>query len=180
MQHRDVALARLIMVDVSWSEWKPRTDKGKYIEFVKQFMLPSSEICSTSTAHIHLCYRNDNPPVSTDPPDEPTWVWVDQLAPYELPPRDDCRAPGKWYPDDEQKEPISVLEGKGNPAPRASKLAIHDVPGGGQVFRTRIFMGAERYRAVARCDGDADYWALIDMRFQQINDKLMVWHCCRA
>jgi hypothetical protein len=40
MQHRDVALARLILVDVSWSEWNPRTDKGKYIELVKKFLLP--------------------------------------------------------------------------------------------------------------------------------------------
>lgn len=177
MQHRDVALARLILVDVSWSEWKPQTDKGKYIELVKKFMLPSSEICSTSPAHIHLCYENDTPPPSTDPPDEPTWVWVDQLAPYELPPRDDCRDPSKWFSgDDGLNDAVSVLENENPPAPRADKLAIHSVAGWGQLFRTRIFMGAERYRAVTRCGGDAYYWALIDMRFQQINEKLVLWH----
>jgi hypothetical protein len=176
MQHRDVALARLILVDVSWSEWNPRTDKGKYIELIKKFLLPSSEIRGTSPAHIHLCYENVTPPASTDPPDEPARVWVDQLAPYELPPSDDCRNPSEWYPDDGRKEAISVLEKESTPAQRAGKLAIHDVPGWGQVFRTRIFMDAERYRAVTRCGGDAYYWALIDMRFQQINEELVLWH----
>jgi len=177
MQFRDVALARLILVDVSWSEWKPGTDKGKYIRLVKKFLHPSSGIRSTCPAHIHLCYENDAPPPSTDPPDEPARVWVEQLSPYELPPRDECSDPSKWFSgDDALEKAISELEKEGTRESRPGKLAIHDVADWGQLFRTRIFMGAERYRAVTKCGGDASYWALIDMRFQQVNEGLVLWH----
>jgi hypothetical protein len=175
MRHRDVALARLVMVDVSWSEWSSRTDKDKYIGLVKKFLLPSPETCSAGPAYIHLCYEKEAPSVSADPPDET--AWVEQLAPYELPPWDDCSDPGDWFPrDGGLNQAISVLEKEWPPPPRAGRLAIHDVPGWGQMFRTRVFMDAERYRAATGCGGDACYWALIDMRFQQVTESLVLWH----
>jgi len=175
MQHRDIALARLVMVNVSWSEWNPQTDKGKYIELVKKFLHPCSEIHSAGPAYIHLCYEKEAPSVSVDPPDET--AWVEQLVPYELPPWDACRDPGEWLPEDDGlNRAISVLEKESVLASRAGKLAVHNVPAWGQLFRTRVFMGAERYRAVTGCGGDAHYWALIDMRFQQIVEGLVLWH----
>jgi hypothetical protein len=186
MRHRDVALARLVMVDVSWSEWSSQTDKDKYIGLVKKFLLPSPETCSADPAYIHLCYEKEAPSVSVDPPNET--AWVDQQVPYELPPWDDCSNPsgwfsrdngntGGWFPrDDGLNQAISVLEKECPPASRAGRLAIHDVPGWGKLFRTRIFMDADRYRAVTGYGGDASYWALIDMRFQEITEHLVLWH----
>jgi hypothetical protein len=185
MRHRDVALARLVMVDVSWSEWNPQTDTDKYIGLVKKFAPPSPETSTARPAYIHLCYEKEAPSVSVDPPGET--AWVEQQVPYELPPWDDCSNPGGWFPQDNGNpggwfrrdnghQAISVLEKECPPAPRPGRLAIHDVPGWGKLFRTRIFMDAERYRAVTGYGGDASYWALIDMRFQQITEGLVLWH----
>ena len=119
-----------------------------------------------------MCYEKDQGPYYKK--NQKPWV-VDQ-APDELPPRDDCQDTEQWLEDEEGlKQVDSALPMEGEPKSRTGKIQVHGVAEWGQLFRARIFMHAKRYRATVKCEGDANYWALIDMRFQQV-ENLVLWH----
>jgi hypothetical protein len=166
MRQRDSALARLILVDVLWSEWNSGTDRKKYVEIIEELLMPPpTEAADVGSAYLHMCYEKDPEP------------WVVQQAPYELPPRDDCHNPKLWHEGQgEQSQAVARLYTGSAPEPKAGKIQVHGVAEWGQFFRIRIFMHATRYRAAVSCKGDADYWALIDMRFQRVSENLVLWH----
>ena len=59
---------------------------------------------------------------------------------------------------------------------KSAKTPIHQVDDWGGLFRTRLFMGADWYRAALECDGSTEYWVLIDMRFQRVPNDSVLWH----
>ena len=62
-------------------------------------------------------------------------------------------------------------------AAREHDLApLYEVHDWRKLFRTRVFMSARHFRAVAGFGGRLDYWILIDMRFQWIAQGSMLWH----
>ena len=175
MPQHDSALARLILVDVRWSEWnsESRTDREKYVKVIKELLQsPPPEAGNVGPAYIHMCYEKDQGPYYK----KNQKPWVVHQAPYELPPRDDCQDTEQWLEDEEGlKQVDSALPMEGEPKSRTGKIQVHGVAEWGQLFRARIFMHAKRYRATVKCEGDANYWALIDMRFQQV-ENLVLWH----
>jgi len=114
-----------------------------------------------------MCYKKDQKP------------WTDKLARYDLPPKDDCDDlnPWPWHKDEEGLNLAkSRLAEESAPKHRAGEIEVHGVAEWQQFFRTRILMEAKRYRAAVECGGDADYWTLIDMRFQRVSASLVLWH----
>lgn len=166
MWHRDSALARLILVDVQWAEWNSSTDREKYVKVIKELLKsPPGKADGLGPAHIHMCYDKDRKP------------WTVDKAPYELPPRDDCLQPKLWLEDEDGLRQVgSALPTGSDSKPAPGNKQVHGVAGWGQFFRARVFMDAKRYRAAVGCEGDADYWALIDMRFQQVSEDRVLWH----
>ncbi len=179
MRQYDSVLARLILVDVRWSEWNSERDRKTFVGIIKQlFDLSSRKARDVEAAYIHMCYEKDD--------QKP---WKDQQAFYDLPPWDDCPDPEwfeneegphkpKWFKDDAEglRKIKSALPMEITSEQKPGKVGVHGVPEWGQFFRARIFMDANRYRAAVECEGDANYWALVDMRFQRVSESLVLWH----
>jgi hypothetical protein len=168
MGQHDSALARLILVDVRWSEWNPVRDRNTFVKIIERLLeSPSPQVGDAGSAYIHFCYKKDQKP------------WTDKLARYDLPPKDDCSDlnPRPWHKDEEGLKLVkSRLTDASAPEHNADESEVHRVTAWKQFFRTRIFMKAKRYRAAVECGGDADYWTLIDMSFQRVSARLVLWH----
>lgn len=165
----DSALARLILVDVTWSEWEPEKDRESYEKVIKTFLgAPLASCGSSGPVYLHQCYETDNPGGS---------IWIEQTAAYELPPKDACQYPGRWLGSHEGLQRVtSVPAAEREVPPQFGSAPVHQVRDWGRMFRTRIFMGAELYRSVVKCGGDADYWVLINMHFQRVTQASVLWH----
>jgi hypothetical protein len=160
----DIELARLILVHVMWSAWEPQRDLESYNGVIDTF-LGASSVDSSSSGHVYLhqCYRSG---------DKEATPWVEQAAAYELPPKDGCRCPGRWFRYDAPNKITCVYARRTDVAQNESEVLIHQIPDvhqvpDGDMFRTRIFMAADYYRTVLKCRGDTDYWVIIDMRISR-------------
>ena len=70
MEHSDDALARLILVVVTWSQWEPKKDRTRYEELIRKFLWDSAVSSGgVSRAHMHQCYEEYYP----------RQVWKDDL-----------------------------------------------------------------------------------------------------
>lgn len=168
----DIELARLILVHVMWSAWKPERDLESYNRVIDTFLGASIHSSSSGPVYLHQCYR------SGDKEDTP---WAEQAAAYELPPKDGCQCPGRWFRYDAPNKITRVYAEGTEVAHNESEVLTHQVPDvhqvpEGDMFRTRIFMGADYYRTVLKCRGNTDYWVIIDMRIQSVTDRSRLWH----
>lgn len=166
------ALARLIVVDVMWSIWEPGEGQERYKKVIDKLLSASlADSGGTGQAYMHQCHIRDDNKTRRGP--------RPKAAVYELPPTDDCGWPNEWL-----KASDWHTMGKPFPAPAAhasgehnvSDVAIHKVPEWGDMFCTRIFMGADCYRTALESEDDFNYWILIDMRFQEVPDSSVLWH----
>jgi hypothetical protein len=163
-------LARLILVDVIWSEWDPEKDRSHYEDFIKLFLCGSSgDSGDSGPVYMHQCYPEDaNSGIHAEP-------WVVQSAPYELPPKHQCRSPDCWLDGEEALDRVtSVPETEW--VSEGSEASIHKVRDWGTLFRTRLYMHSRSYRAAINGPGKSDSWVLIDMRFQRLPDGSVIWH----
>jgi hypothetical protein len=158
----------MILVDVTWSEWLADRDRPRYEKIVKDLVQPprrsSAEL---DPVYIHQCHEEDSGGTS----------WPASATPYELPPADVCQQPDQWLVGTQGLDRVLRALDKVEAVARESgKTLLYEVPGWRKLFRTRVFMSAERFRHVAEVDGDLDYWALIDMRFQWMAQGTVLWH----
>jgi hypothetical protein len=169
----DVALARLILVHVMWSAWKPEKGPDNYSSVIDAFLNASSSGSDNpGRVYLHQCHR------SGDDEDVP---WEQLATAYELPPKDGCQCPGVWFRFDAPNRIAPVFAARPEVSHQETDPLIHQVPDvhkvpDGDMFRTRIFMDADCYRSVLKCGGDADYWVVIDMRIQSVTDRSRLWH----
>ena len=99
----------------------------------------------------------------------------------ELPPAGVCQKPDEWLVGDQGLRCVlDALDKEEATARESGKTRLNKVPDWRKLFRTRIFMSAKRFRHVAEVNEDLDYWALIDMRFQWIDQGSMLWHTSLA
>jgi hypothetical protein len=158
----------MVLVDVTWSEWRPGRDRSRYEQIVRTLVQPPARNSGElEPVYVHQCYEEDRVDTS----------WMAPAASYELPPADVCHRPGEWQEGSEGL--IHVLKAVGEreeTARETDKIPLYEVPDWGKLFRTRVFMSAERFRAVADGGGGLDYWVLIDMRFQWIAQGSVLWH----
>lgn len=162
----DGALARLILVNVMWSEWVPERDQHKYENIVNKFLpvcMPRSG--GSDYAYLHECHAMGDARDTT---------WTDQVAAYELPPKDHCKWPERWLGGNDWQNGGQSFSGLA--AQESGGAPIHRVSEWGDMFRTRIFMGADCYRTALGYKGKATYWILIDMRFQELPLGSVLWH----
>ena len=116
---------------------------------------------------VHQCYEEDRGDTS----------WVLSAGPHELPPSDVCQKPDDWLVGAEGlARVLAELDLEEATARGSGTVTLDEVPDWRKLFRTRIFMRADRFRAVAGCEGSIDYWILIDMRFQWIAQGSVLWH----
>ena len=161
------ALRRVVLVDVHWSEWQPDRDRSRYEEIVRTLVQPQARnSAELKPVYVHQCYEEDRAVSS----------WMAPAASYEVPPADVCQRPDDWLEGADGLGP--VLAALGAPqatTPESGTIGVDVVPDWGKLFRTRVFMSAGRFRAVAGGGGDLDYWVLIDMRFQWIAQGSVLW-----
>ena len=162
------ALRRMVLVDVHWSDWQPDRDRSRYEQIVRTLVQPPARSSAElEPVYVHQCYEEDRGDTS----------WMAPAASYELPPADVCQRPGEWLVDAEGLDHVlAALHEQEATARESGKILLDEVPGWGKLFRTRIFMNAGRFRAVAGGGGNLDYWVLIDMRFQWIAPNPVLWH----
>ena len=137
------ALARMVLVDVTWCQWRPDVDRDRYGSILSKLVDPPPEPGPYGPVQVHQCGQ--------DEPGHGDERWTPPEAPYELPPPDECRHPASW---------LEGSPGKG----WALQVLDRYRPDQPQLFRTRVAMGADRFRAMAPCAGTADYTVLIDLR----------------
>jgi hypothetical protein len=162
------ALRRMVLVDVTWSEWQPGRDRSRYEQIVRTLVQPlARNSAELVPVYVHQCYEEDRGDTS----------WMAPATSYELPPADVCHRPGEWHEGAEGLKHVLKAVGEQEETARESgKIPLYEVPDWGKLFRTRIFMSAERFRAVAGGGRGLDYWVLIDMRFQWIAQGSVLWH----
>jgi hypothetical protein len=166
------ALARMVLVDVTWSEWRPDTDRARYEEIVGKLVAPPRSpgppgAEPAGPVYVHQCYEEGRFDTS----------WVVPSAPYELPPRDECRCPALWLQGEDGRDwALAALAAQEAAANYDRMALIRRGPDWRRLFRTRVAMSADRFRATAGCKGDEDYWVLIDMRFQWALGGNILWH----
>ena len=162
------ALRRMILVDVTWSEWQPSRDRPRYEQIVKALLQPPAPAArDLGPVYVHQCYEEDRSDTS----------WVLSAGPHELPPSDVCQKPDDWLVGAEGlARVLAELDLEEATARGSGTATLDEVPDSRKLFRTRIFMRADRFRAVAGCEGSIDYWILIDMRFQWIAQGSVLWH----
>ena len=158
----------MILVDVTWSEWQPSQDRPRYEQIVKTLLQPPAPAAGDlGPVFVHQCYEEDRGDTS----------WVLSAGPHELPPRDVCQKPDDWLVGAEGlARVLAELDLEEATARGSGTVTLDEVPDWRKLFRTRIFMRADRFRAVAGCEGSIDYWILIDMRFQWIAQGSVLWH----
>ena len=158
----------MILVDVTWSEWQPSRDRPRYEQIVKTLLQPpASAAGDLGPVFVHQCYEEDRGDTS----------WVLSAGPHELPPSDVCQKPDDWLVGAEGlARVLAELDLEEATARGSGTVTLDEVPDWRKLFRTRIFMRADRFRAVAGCEGSIDYWILIDMRFQWIAQGSVLWH----
>jgi hypothetical protein len=161
-------LRRMILVDVTWSEWQPDQDRPRYEQIVKNLVQPlTRNSAEREPVYVHQCHEEDRGDTS----------WTASAGSYELPPADVCQKPDQWLVGTEGLDRVlRALHEEEAMARESGKTLRYEVPGWRKLFRTRIFISAERFRHLAEVDGDLDYWALIDMRFQWITAGSVLWH----
>ena len=162
------ALRRMVLVDVHWSDWQPDRDRSRYERIVRTLVLPPSRnSAELEPVYVHQCYEEDRGDTS----------WITPAASYELPSADLCQRPDEWLVGSQGLDHVLRTLGEREETARESgKILLDEVPDWGKLFRTRVFMSAGRFRAVADRGGDLDYWVLIDMRFQWIAPNSVLWH----
>ena len=158
----------MILVDVTWSEWQPSQDRPRYEQIVKTLLQPPAPAAGDlGPVFVHQCYEEDRGDTS----------WVLSAGPHELPPSDVCQKPDDWLVGAEGlARVLAELDLEEATARGSGTVTLDEVPDWRKLFRTRIFMRADRFRAVAGCEGSIDYWILIDMRFQWIAQGSVLWH----
>ena len=158
----------MILVDVTWSEWQPSRDRPRYEQIVKTLLQPPAPAAGDpGPVLVHQCYEEDRGDTS----------WVLSAGPHELPPSDVCQKPDDWLVGAEGlARVLAELDLEEATARGSGTATLDEVPDWRKLFRTRIFMRADRFRAVAGCEGSIDYWILIDMRFQWIAQGSVLWH----
>ena len=158
----------MILVDVTWSEWQPSRDRPWYEQIVKTLLQPPAPAAGDlGPVFVHQCYEEDRGDTS----------WVLSAGPHELPPSDVCQKPDDWLVGAEGlARVLAELDLEEATARGSGTVTLDEVPDWRKLFRTRIFMRADRFRAVAGCEGSIDYWILIDMRFQWIAQGSVLWH----
>ena len=158
----------MVLVDVTWSEWRPSRDRPRYEQIVKALLQPPAPAArDLGPVYVHQCYEEDRSDTS----------WVLSAGPHELPPSDVCQKPDDWLVGAEGlARVLAELDLEEATARGSGTVTLDEVPDWRKLFRTRIFMRADRFRAVAGCEGSIDYWILIDMRFQWIAQGSVLWH----
>ena len=158
----------MVLVDVTWSEWRPSRDRPRYEQIVKALLQPPAPAArDLGPVYVHQCYEEDRGDTS----------WVLSAGPHELPPSDVCQKPDDWLVGAEGlARVLAELDLEEATARGSGTVTLDEVPDWRKLFRTRIFMRADRFRAVAGCEGSIDYWILIDMRFQWIAQGSVLWH----
>ena len=158
----------MILVDVTWSEWQPSQDRPRYEQIVKTLLQPQAPAAGDlGPVFVHQCYEEDRGDTS--------WVLSAGPAP-------NCRhgrvpEPDDWLVGAEgMARVLAELDLEEATARGSGTVTLDEVPDWRKLFRTRIFMRADRFRAVAGCEGSVDYWILIDMRFQWIAQGSVLWH----
>jgi hypothetical protein len=159
------ALARLVLVDVTWSEWRPDTDRARYQEILGKLVGTPSGPGPYGQVYVHQCDEEGRR--------DPSWVEPD--APYELPPPDECQCPDQWR-DGEEGQGWALDALRRQDRAQSSRLALTPREPDRRLFRTRVAMPADRFRAMAGCGGTTDYWILIDLRFQWVSVGATLWH----
>jgi hypothetical protein len=162
------ALARLVLVDVTWWQWRPDTDRDRYGAILSRLVDPPDHAPPYGPVHVHQC-GDGQESHGIVPRTRPE-------APYELPPPDRCRCPDTWLEGADGKGwALKALAGQ-QQAERDRMAPIPREPDRRRLFRTRVAMGAGRFRAMASCEGTVDYAVLIDMRFQWVSADVTLWH----
>ena len=158
----------MILVDVTWSEWQPSRDRPRYEQIVKTLLQPPAPAAGDlGPVFVHQCYEEDRGDTS----------WVLSAGPHELPPSDVCQKPDDWLMGAEGlARVLAELDLEEATARGSDTVPLDEVPDWRKLFRTRIFMRADHFRAVAGFGGQLDYWILIDMRFQWIAQGSVLWH----
>lgn len=159
----------MVLVDVTWSEWQPERNRPRYEQIVRTLLRPPApDAGDLGPVYVHQCYEEDRSGTS----------WVLPAGPYELPPSDVCQKPDEWLVGAEGLGRIlaELDREEGETARERGTTLLYEVPDWHKLFRTRVFMSADRLRAVAGCQGSIDYWVLIDMRFQWIAQGSVLWH----
>jgi hypothetical protein len=160
------ALARMVLVDVTWWQWRPDVDQDRYGAILSRLVDTPPGPGEPGPVHVHQCadgQEGPGPALLTQPE-----------APYELPPPDQCRRPDVWREGDDGKR--WALQTLAEQQGRAGLAPIPREPDRRELFRTRVAMGADRFRAMAGCAGTVGYWVLIDMRFQWVSADVTLWH----
>jgi hypothetical protein len=161
------ALARMVLVDVTWSEWRPDTDRARYEEIIGKLVSAPAGPEPAGPVYVHQCFEEGQFDTS----------WVEALTPYELPPLDECRHPDLWLKDEDGRDWALAALAAQQAAAEYGRLALtRRGPDWRQLFQTRVAMSADRFRTVADCQGDEDYWVVIDMRFQRVPGGATLWH----
>ena len=161
-------LRRMVLVDVTWSEWQPDRDRARYEQIVRTLLRPPpGDADEAGPVYVHQCHEEDRGDTS----------WVTAASPYEVPPGDVCQKPGEWLTGAEGLGRVLAELDREERAAREHDLApLYEVHDWRKLFRTRVFMSARHFRALAGFGGRLDYWILIDMRFQWIAQGSMLWH----
>lgn len=163
------ALARMVLVDVTWWQWRPDVDRDRYGSILSRLVDTPRDPGPYGPVHVHQC--------SDDEEGHGNAPWIQPEAPYELPPPDECRRPDLWLEGGDGKGwALEALAEQHERAERARMAPIPREPDRRKLFRTRVAMGADRFRAMADCQGAADYSVLIDMRFQWVSADVTLWH----
>ena len=172
-------LRRMILVDVTWSEWRPDRDRSRYEQIVTHLVQPPTDnSAELEPAYVHQCHEEDRSTSWTAPA---AYGKVPSADSYELPPMDVCQKPDEWLVGGQGLHRVlDALDREEATARESGKTQLNEVPGWRKLFRTRVFMSAKRFRHIAEVNGDLDYWALIDMRFQWIDQGSMLWHTSLA
>jgi hypothetical protein len=162
------------------TEWQPDRDRSRYEQIVTDLVQPPT--CNSAelgSAHVHQCYEKGRGDSLWTPPTASGKL--PSAESYELPPADVCRKPDQWLVGTQGLRRVrDALDEEEATARKSGKILLYEVPGWRKLFRTRVFMSAKRFRHLAEVDGDLDYWALIDMRFQWIAPGSVLLHTSLA